>query len=337
MASRLGNILQASHRAKELVGQILSFSRSEPQKARPIKINPLIEEALKLLRPSIPTNIDIVTDIDTDVGYINADATQIHQILMNLCTNAAHAMHDGGGTLTISLKKVDINEEFQNSMAEVKPGAYVNLRVADTGHGIEAQHRHRIFEPYFTTKEKVSGTGLGLYVVHGIVQQYNGRIDVTGKPGQGTAFSIFFPEIEMQSNADAQAARVYPTGKEQIMLVDDDTQLVEMNSEMLASFGYRVIPAAGPADALKTFKKSPESFDLVITDQTMPGMSGEMLISRLREIRPDLPSIICTGYSVAMDKEKARRKGIEGFLLKPVRMAELARTVRHVLDKRAMK
>ena len=335
MTSRLDNILRASHRARELVAQILNFSRSEEVDARPIRIGPIIKETFKLLRSSIPTTIDMVADIEQDTGQVRADATHIHQILMNLCTNAAHAMRADGGTLTIALANVEIDTGFGTGMAQVMPGSYVRLQVSDTGHGMAPETVNRIFEPYFTTKPKDEGTGLGLFMVQGIVQQHNGWMDVTSRPGEGSTFSIFFPKITQQQGATPTvAAQSLPTGTETILIVDDDEHLVEMTSEMLGGLGYRVIPAKPPQQALQMFTEIPNRFDLVFTDQTMPGMTGAKLIRLLREHRPDLPAIVCTGFSESMDAETARDACIDGFLMKPMEMSDLARLIRRVIDNR---
>jgi PAS domain S-box-containing protein len=332
IAARLGNILKASHRARELVAQILSFKRGEAGEVRPLNIGPIINETLKLLRPSIPTTIDIVVDVDADAGLINADATRIHQVIMNLCTNAAHAMRKDGGTLTITLAGVAIEEGFQNSATALTAGAYIRLRVTDTGAGMEERTLGRILEPYFTTKEKGEGTGLGLYVVHGIVQQFNGWMDVTSIPGQGTAFTIYFPQTEAAPGTIVSAAHIHPTGRETVLLVDDDAFIVEMTGEILTGLGYRVFPVTSAAEALKVFEKVPDRFDLVITDQTMPEITGDKLVQCLRQIKPRLPAIVCTGYSENLDSRKARESGINAFLMKPVERSVLAQTIRRVLD-----
>jgi PAS domain S-box-containing protein len=332
IAARLGNIMQASLRARELVAQILSFNRSEAGEVRPLKVGPIVRETLKLLRPSIPATIDIVVDVDAETGLINADATQIHQIIMNLCTNAAHAMRKDGGRLTITLSDVAIEEGFQNNATAIAPGAYIRLRVTDTGTGMDEQTLGRILEPYFTTKEKGEGTGLGLHVVHGIVQQFNGWMDVASEPRQGTTFTIYFPHSKAASVTCVSAKHAYPSGTETVLLVDDDSYLVQITVEILAGLGYRVFPATSPAEALKIFERVPDRFDLVITDQTMPGMAGDKLVHRLRQIKPLLPVIVCTGYSENLDSRKACKSGINAFLMKPVERRVLAQTVRRVLD-----
>jgi PAS domain S-box-containing protein len=332
VSSHLQNILQASHRARELVAQILSFSRNEEGEVRPVNVGLIIKETLKLLRPSIPTTIEITPEIDSQVGQIHADPTQIHQILMNLCTNAAHAMRAAGGRLTISLTGLDLDEMTPNRITGAAPGPYVCLTVSDTGKGMDGNTLGRVFEPYFTTKEKGEGTGLGLFVVHGIVQRFNGWVDVASKPGEGTTFSIFFPKIESAVFADPPPRESLPSGTETILFVDDDEIIVAMASEMLSSLGYRVIPAASAADALRIFREVPDSFSLVITDQTMPGMTGEKLIGLLREIKPDIPVIICTGFSEIMNPNKARECGINGFLMKPVEMTKLAHMTRRAIE-----
>ena len=217
-------------------------------------------------------------------------------------------------------------------MVEVTPGDYINLAVADTGPGMDADVVSRIFEPYFTTKEKGEGTGLGLFVVHGIVQRFNGWMDVESQPGKGTVFSIYFPRIEEESVDDLSTLQTHPTGTETILLVDDDKRVVEMTSELLGALDYRVIPAAGGDEALQLFAEIPNNIDLVITDQTMPGITGEVLSTRLREIKPGIPIIICTGYSETMNPRKASEVGINGFLMKPVEMRQLACMIRQVLD-----
>jgi PAS domain S-box-containing protein len=332
IAVRLGNILQASHRARELVAQILSFSRSEAGEVRPLKVGPIVKETLKLLRPSIPTTVDIVVDVDAEAGQIDADATRIHQIIVNLCTNAAHAMRDDGGTLTISLTSVAVKEGEKIRRTKRPPGAYIRLCVTDTGPGMEEPTLGRIFEPYFTTKEKGEGTGLGLYVVHGIVQQFNGWMDVSSIPGQGTTFSIYFPQTERPPAVVEPKSHIYPTGRETILLVDDDARLVETTGEMLTGLGYRVFPATSATDAIEIFEKVTHRFDLVLTDQTMPGMAGDKLVLCLRQIDPLLPVIVCTGFSEILDSGKARESGINAFLMKPVERGVLAHTVRRVLD-----
>jgi CheY-like chemotaxis protein len=217
-------------------------------------------------------------------------------------------------------------------MTAVTPGPYVRLCVTDTGHGMEERTLSRIFEPYFTTKEQGEGTGLGLYVVHGIVKQFNGWMDVSSLPAQGTTFTLFFPQVETEVRAEPAAGNTHPTGGETILLVDDDAHLVDTMGEMLASLGYRVIPATSAVDALRIFEEVPDNFDLVVTDQTMPGMTGERLIFRLRGIRPAVPAIVCTGYSATMNSRKARESGIDAFLMKPVERRELACIIRRVLD-----
>ncbi len=325
-------ILQGAKRAKALVKQILTYSRQSDQELQPLNVQLVIKEVLKLIRSSIPTTIEINQDIGTECGYVLADPTQIHQIAMNLMTNAFHAMEDEGGKLEVTLKEValGIDDLTDQSMT---PGAYVCLTVADTGHGMDQAVISRIFDPYFTTKESGKGTGLGLSVVHGIVKSYQGDIKVYSEPGKGTVFHVYLPVIISQVETErADAVAPVPKGTERILLVDDDDPIVRMEKQMLERLGYQVTERTSSIEALEAFRNAPNKFDLVITDMTMPNMTGIQLSQKLLAIRPDIPIIICTGFSTKIDDAKAKEFGIRGFVMKPVIMRELANKIREVLD-----
>jgi PAS domain S-box-containing protein len=330
---QIEEVLKAGNRAKELVKQILAFSRKADQSRVPLKIRLLIKEAVTFLRASIPSTIEIKLNVAPGCGHISADPTQIHQVIMNLCANAANAMEDRGGILSIDLGMVDLTENDLGHSSIHRPGSYILLSVEDTGTGIEKELLDRIFDPYFTTKDIGKGTGMGLAVVHGIVQSHGGLINVKSTPGQGTTFKLFFPmiqdEAEKQEVADTTP---FPGGREKILVVDDDSNIAILTQRRLASLGYQATAKTSSPEALVIFQDDPNLFDLVITDQTMPNMTGEQLAGKLLEIRPDIPIIICTGYSSKMDAEKAKSIGVRAFMSKPYDNRELARTVRQVLD-----
>jgi PAS domain S-box-containing protein len=330
----LEQVLKSSYRARDLVKQILTFSRKNFEERKPIEISPIIKEALKLLRASIPTTIDIQVTIDRHPGMINADPTQMHQILMNLCTNAAHAMSASGGVLAISLAPVFLDAREASLYQGLEPGAYLLLTVHDTGAGIDPAIIDRIFEPFFTTKEVGQGSGMGLAVVHGIVKSHGGAITVDSKPGAGTAFHIVLPQVEDRKEAVQHKATAVPTGSESILYVDDEAALAELGQEMLESLGYRVTAKKNSVEALEEFKADPRNFDIIITDQTMPAMTGFDLAKQAMDIRPDIPVILCTGHSDKVTQETAREAGIREFVMKPMTIQTLAETVRSALASR---
>ena len=331
---------KAARRAKELVNQILTFSRQSEQKLIPVKISIIIKEALKLLRASLPTTIEIHEHIDRDTGTIKADPTQIHQVLMNLCTNAGHAMREKGGILEVSLRNFDlgfrnseIKEDEKHFPMNLTPAPYLKLTVSDTGHGITPDVLERMFDPYFTTKEKGEGTGLGLSLVHGIVKDHGGTITVESEPEKGTTFRIFFPRIEeAEKGADKVAEEPLPNGQERILFIDDEFALVDIGKQMLENLGYKVTIKTDSLEALKLFQEQPHEFDLVITDMTMPNMTGEKLAKELMRIRPDVPIILCTGFCGQITEENAKEIGIKEFAMKPLVMEDLAKTIRKVLN-----
>lgn len=330
----LEQVLTAAKRAKELVMQILAFSRQSQVEPIPLKIQPIINEGLKMLRSSIPTTISITQDISPNCGLIIADPTQIHQILMNLCTNAYHAMEDGGGTLSVSLQTAFVDPDSQKELLDVRAGEYVLLTVKDTGTGIKPGILGKMFDPYFTTKERDKGTGMGLAIIHGIIKEYGGAIDVESYIGEGTVFKVYFPVAEMNIELDTTDTEKLPEGKEQILFIDDEEVLAEMGKEMLESLGYHVTVKWNSIEALTTFQNTPNKFDMVITDQTMPYMTGADLARRMLQIRPDIPIILCTGYSNLIDESSAKAMGIKEFVFKPLSRESLAKLIRNVLDKR---
>ncbi len=337
IVSDLNEVYKAGNRAKELVKQILAFSRQSKQELRPIQIHLIVKEALKLLRSSIPTTIEIRQDIDTQSGTVISDPTQIHQITMNLCTNSYHAMRSTGGLLAVTIKSVQIGEDdYKSKNFDLSPGSYVELEVSDTGVGMDRQTIENIFLPYFTTKKKGEGTGLGLSVVHGIVKSYGGHITVYSEIGKGTTFRLYLPRVCTDvASGDNGVAEAYLTGNERALIVDDEEVIVNMEERMLISLGYHVTAITSSSEALQVFQEDPGNFDVMITDMTMPKMSGAELIQRIRRIRPDIPVILCTGFSELIDKEKASILGIKKYLMKPVIKRDLASAIREVLDEKS--
>ncbi|MBW2088022.1 MAG: PAS domain S-box protein [Deltaproteobacteria bacterium] len=328
----LQELLIASHRAGDLVKQILTFSRQVDQTLKPLKIQMVVREALKLIRSSLPSTIEINQNISNTCGLVMADATQIHQVAMNLLTNAFHAMEDQGGKLDVTLKEIDLYMDDLKDPAML-PGSYVCLTVADTGAGIDKSIIDRIFEPYFSTKEKNKGTGLGLSMVHGIVKRYGGNLRVYSEPGKGSAFHVYLPVIQTQAETkETQIVSPVEGGKERILLVDDEEQIVRMSQQMLERLGYQVTARTSSIETLEAFRAAPDKFDLVITDTTMPNMTGIDLARKLMEIRSDIPIIICTGFSEKISRLKANSMGIRGYVMKPVVKSELAKKIREVLD-----
>ncbi len=328
----LEQVLKAGYRGKDLVKQIITFSRRSEQERRPMRVSPIAKETLKLLRASLPATIEIRQNIETQSGMVLADPTQIHQVLMNLCSNAAYAMREKGGVLEIRLSDVDISSDGAVSHLELDPGPYLKLTVNDTGHGMDRATIERIFDPFFTTKKPGEGTGMGLAVVHGIVKSCGGAIVVDSDPGKETTFEVFFPRIEGDSLKEADFAAPMATGNERILFVDDEEDLVDMAQQMLERLGYSVVAKTSSLEALEVFKAQPDQFALVITDQTMPHMTGADLAKELMRIRPDIPIILCTGFSEVISAEEAKTLGIREFVMKPFATREIAEITRHVLD-----
>jgi PAS domain S-box-containing protein len=331
----LEKVLKAAERATDLVQQILNFSRQAEKKITAVYIKPIIKETLKLMRASLPATIEIRQEMDGSFGKINVDATQIHQIIMNLCVNAGHAMGDSGGILRVSLQEMDHVEAGTSLFAELTPGRYQKISISDTGHGIPKADMERIFDPFFTTKEKGKGTGMGLAVVHGIVQSYGGGISVDSEPGKGATFNIFLPvdaSIPLLNADQEKEVPIMPTGSERILLIDDEETLVDIGKRMIENLGYQVTAFQSGTAALEAFRSRPDQFDLVITDQTMPKITGAQLAHEMLCIRPMLPIILCTGYSAQVSDEMIKKIGIKRMIMKPFLVKEIAVAIRELLD-----
>lgn len=333
LSKNLHAILAAANRARDLVKQILTFSRQNIQELRPLEIQPVIKEVLGLLRSSLPTTIEIVQHIDNDCGLILADVSQIHQVVMNLCTNAFHAMEDTEGRIEVDLTDVELKADDLNGM-HIEPGSYLCLRVADNGSGIEEAVIDKIFDPYFTTKDKSKGTGLGLSVVHGIVENYGGDVKVYSEPGKGTEFNVYLPETGNNSVLpEIELCDILPGNNERVLLVDDQPEVLEIEQHMLDRLGYQVTVRSSSLEAMELFHAKPDEFDVVITDMTMPNMTGDKLAGKITKIRSDIPVILCTGFSERMSQGNAHSPGISEFIMKPVALEKLSKTLRKVLNK----
>lgn len=334
ISSNLKRVLGAANRATDMVKQILAFSRQDKPEHQPIDITPIIKESIKFLRASIPATIEINSSVQPNLPKILGDPTQIHQVLINLSVNAAHAMRDTKGVLTISLRPIHLDHEFVANRLSVAPGDYVNLTVSDTGCGIAADVLDRIFEPYFTTKLKGEGTGFGLSIVHTIVQGHGGFVSVQSDPGRGSTFNVYLPVIQESAETQVQSRKsdTVRGGTENILVVDDEAILVDVGKSIFESLGYSVIAVSDPVEALEIFRNAPDEFDLVFTDLAMPKLPGDELTREIRSIRNDIPVIICTGLSQSLTKEKLDELGIRAVLEKPLLKKEMARVVRNVLD-----
>jgi len=326
----LQELYAAGKRAKDLVKQILTFARQSDEQLKPLEVDKITKEVLKFIRSSIPSSIEIKYNIKSD-SLIMGNPTQFHQMLMNLCTNAAYAMEDKGGTLEIHLKDISIARSTSNTM-DLKPGDYIEIKVSDTGPGISPDLIESIFEPYFTTKAPGEGTGMGLAMVQGIVESYGGKVTVDSMLGEGTIFKIYLPITRKRKIYRPYEAEELPKGTECILFVDDEAPIVKMGSQILESLGYKVTTRTSSVEALELFRSKPNDFDLVVTDMTMPNMTGDQLSIELMKIRSDIPVILCTGYSKKISYEAVTDIGIKAFAYKPIVKADLANTVRKVLD-----
>ncbi len=329
--TKLDAVLTAGNRAKDLVQQILAFSRQTDDEYKPVHLHLVVKEALRLLRASLPSTIEIIQNIDSQNDTVMANATQIHQVVMNLCTNAHHAMAENGGVLEVKLSAVMLDEKESGRYGDLQGGEYVELMVRDTGYGMHHDTIERIFEPYYTTKDKGVGTGLGLSVVHGIVKRHRGAIIVESELGTGSSFSVLFPKIEIHDISDIEDHKRLRKGSERVLFVDDELALVDLGKQMLSVLGYRPECRTSSIEALEAFKADPNSFDLVITDLTMPNMTGDRLASELLAIRPDIPIILCTGFNEKMTDQKVRSIGIRELLLKPLVMRNVSQSIERVL------
>lgn len=329
----LEEIRAASLRAKDVVRQLLSYIRKIEYKRKPLRLIPVIKDSINFLRATIPTNIDIHQNIKAEADCVLADPTQINQVMINLCMNAFHAMEETGGTLEIAMHNVVLGKDSVTIDPALAPGNYVKLTVSDTGKGIPPQIIGRIFDPFFTTKEVGKGSGMGLSIVHGIIKSCGGSISIESEPGKGTTASLFFPVVEGETDLDPKpVVQESPTGSERILFIDDEKSIVDMARGILVRLGYQVETKISPIEALELFRSKPDHFDLVITDMAMPNMTGDILVKKILTIRPDIPTILCTGFSERISEETANGVGIKAFLSKPLIMHEFAVTVRKVLD-----
>jgi PAS domain S-box-containing protein len=350
VASRyLKEVLIAGKRARDLVQQILTFSRRTEQERKPIQLDLIIKEALTLLRASLPSTIEIRQQVTKNAGLVLADPTQMHQVLMNLCTNAEHAMRATSGVLEVHLEPVEVTPDLAAVLSGLTVGPYLRLTVQDTGHGIAPEVLEHIFEPFFTTKGVGEGTGMGLAVVHGIITSHGGTVTVESTPGLGSRFDVYLPRIAAIArpqagpeegglkapSAHAVAEEAVAHGKGRVLLVDDEAALVHVSQGMLTYLGYEVVTYTNSMEALAAFKAAPYSFDLILTDHTMPHLTGEALARELRSIRPDLPIILCTGFSHTMNEAKAHALGIDALLMKPFLTRDLGTAIQQVLAQRS--
>ena len=327
----LEKIRQAGQRAKELVAQILTFARKSDIEHHPIEIAPIVKEVLKLLRATIPATVEIRQQVYEGPEKVMADAIEIHQVVMNLCTNAFHALAQERGTIEVTLHLYDLD---QGNQLALPAGCYLCLKVTDNGCGMDSQLAQRVFDPFFTTKKKDVGTGLGLAVVHGIVQSCQGAVMVESEPGQGSTFTVCLPVVTATDVAPQQETAATPMGRqERILWVDDEEALRDLAERMLVFWGYRPTCIASGQEALEVMAKEP--FDLLVTDQTMPGMPGTELVQAVKSRWPELPIIICTGYSSMVDEAKAKALGADGYLEKPLELSLVANMIRSLLDKRS--
>jgi two-component system, cell cycle sensor histidine kinase and response regulator CckA len=330
----LQHVLTAGQRAKELVQQMLDFSRHHAPQRQPLQFHLLLHETLQLLRAALPSTVDLRAFLNTTSGTVLANPAQLQQVLMNLASNADYAMRTTGGVLEVHLDEVDITPHGAVASPPLPPGPYLRLTIRDTGVGMTPEVMARIFEPFFTTKGTGQGTGLGLAVVYGIISRHGGTITVASTPEQGTTFTIYLPRVAEAPPVRDRLAEPLPAGTERLLFVDDEDALSTLARETLIRLGYDVTVSTSSLDALAAFCATPQGFDLVITDQTMPAMTGETLVRELWRIRPDIPIILCTGYSPLIDAERAAVLGIDAFLPKPVESATLAHTIRQVMTQR---
>ncbi len=330
----LKQIIKASRRARDLIRQILTFSRKTERGRNALRLTPVIEETYQLLRSALPSTIRIETDIRAESDTVLADPSQIQQVLVNLATNALHAMRKKGGILTIRLDNITVGQEGQIPEADLPMGRYVRLTVQDSGTGMPEKVRTRVFEPFFTTKGPGRGTGMGLAVAYGIVKNHDGDITVESTPGKGTVFTVFLPVARLAAENEQEKAGRIPGGPEHILLADDEPAILETMSRMLKTLGYTVTKAPGGPEAWGIFEARPDIFDLVITDQVMPDLTGIALAEKITRVKPDLPILLSTGYSRPIAADRAKRCGIRGYIMKPITRHEVADTVRRVLDQR---
>jgi PAS domain S-box-containing protein len=332
LSRNLHHVLAASDRARDLVNQILAFSRQSDEEHQPVRLSRIIEESLRILRPSLPSAIKIHHHIDNRDGIVIVEPTRIRQVMINLYANSIHAMRETGGVLEVRLEKVKLGTGDINGLKDLAAGFYLKLSVKDTGHGMSPDVLERIFDPYFTTKCAGEGSGMGLSVIHGIVKKHGGEIVVESERGKGTAFYLYFPLVEGAPEEESAGAEPIPGVKERILLVDDEQVLVYMEQEVLERLGYDVVAISNSIEALEIFKSDPELFDLVIADQGMHGMTGIRLSVELLKIRPGIPIILCTDFNDSLTRQQALKTGVKEFLMKPIIKREIAAVIRKLLN-----
>jgi len=330
----LDHVLEASHRARQLIKQILTFSREQKSAREPVQLSKIIDEALKLLRSSIPSSIEIRDSLLFDEEHVMAVPSQVHQVVMNLVTNSYHSMRYSSGIISVNLYPTSFSQDdIKVSSLHLMPGPYFVLEVSDTGEGMSRSTMERIFDPYFTTKGDSGGTGMGLAVVHGIVKEHGGHISVYSEPGKGTTFKVYFPQIiaSVIHHVAIQQQEI-ARGNERILLVDDENIVLDLEKALLEELGYRVTACLSPVNALQRLQEAETDFDLVMTDMTMPKMNGAQLTREILKSYPDMPVIICTGFSELINESKARAIGARDFVMKPFVLREIAAKIRGVLD-----
>ena len=336
-SENLREVLHAASRATELVQQVLTFSRDTGREWQAVRVGAIVEECCGLLKGSLPSTITIETDLRPTPPVLG-DPGNLHQVVMNLCTNAFHAMREKGGVLSISLEPAEVGEDNRARFVSIGPGTYACLTVADTGCGMDGAVLERIFEPYFTTKSPKEGTGMGLSTVHGIVTQHGGEAAVDSAPGKGTTFRIYLPVMAVSAGTDAPAAPGMPEaayqGAERVLFVDDEPSIVRLGEIALSMMGYQVTAFHGPNEALDAFRARPDAHDVIVSDQTMPRMTGLEFAREVRAIRPDIVFVLCSGFSEAVTDASIREAGIDAYVRKPVKPRDLAAQMRRALDER---
>jgi len=324
-------VLKAANRAKNLVRQILTFSRQTEQEKKPIQISIIVKEVLNLIRATFPATIEIRFELENDL-FIMGDSTQIHQVIMNLCSNAGDAMEEMDGVLEVCVESVQLGNGVFQEISNLAPGDYIRLSISDTGCGMPRNIVDRIFDPFFTTKDLGKGTGMGLAVVHGIVKSHEGAIKVYSEPDRGTTFTLYFPSYKKMPENSVEAQETLQTGKERILFLDDEPPLSNLGKKLLEKLGYRVKAWTSSIDALEAFRANPHDFDLVITDKTMPHLTGFDLSEEIKRIRPNIPIIMCSGFINPVENKRAKAVGVDQIILKPYKLGNLSKTVREVLD-----
>ena len=332
--TNLEEVLKAGYRARDLVRQLLNFTRQTDQDKKPLQVSLVIKEALKMLRAALPTTIEIRQTIKNGSRKVMADPTQIHQMFVNLCINAARNMSEKGGLLEVILSDIDLDSRFTDQHKGLTPGPYIKLTVSDTGHGISPSAIQKIFDPAFASKGGEKGPGIGLRVVSGIVKNHGGTLTVDGEHNSGSIFNIFLPRIVEEGSQKIRPAPSLPRGNERVLFVDDEPVLADLGVHMLKPLGYTVTTQTNSIEALERFRAQPQGFDLVVTDMTMPDMTGLELAEKLLQIRADLPIILCSGFSEKVTHDKAMATGIREFITKPIDLGEMAKIVRRVLDRK---